>query len=881
MAGEEEEEEAGGGRITFYFYCPPPPPPHGRRSSGIPFHSIPPPPSYHPGGDPLSPQSLLRLTNESMRIVMVTIIGVLFGFFIGISFPSVSITKLHFPSSFVSYIEDRNSGLTTQALLNHAWTSARNARENSSEPSSNTTLKIYVPTNPKGAERLAPAIVVPETDFHLRRLWGEPSEDLPFKPKYLVTFTVGYAQKENINRAVKKFSDNFAILLFHYDGRVSEWDEFEWSKRAIHISAKKQTKWWYAKRFLHPDIVAAYEYIFIWDEDLGVEHFNAEEYIKLVKKYHLEISQPGLEPDRGLTWQMTKRRGDREVHNFVEIMAPVFSRDAWRCVWHMIQNDLVHGWGLDFALRKCVEPAHEKIGVVDSQWIVHQVVPSLGNQGKSENGRPAWEGVRARCRKEWGMFQTRMAEAEKAYYKMRGITPPNSTLLLSSSSPPPFFRFPRRFLSLTATPYPLYYDLILYRPSYPKPPRSSADDDHHHRHTPPGDEQLDRAKRRYLRKRRSRLLPDPDASNAKASSSSSSESVELKPEVVDFPRLHAREEALYFHDAFALPWEKDKHYRMLYRLEKKYFPDQSLDNAFVAADASPHSSDAADKGLVFFDDNDNYKDDEVEVKKKKKDGDDRGEVLERKVEDFFRSLKKGPGHGEPNLKAKKKNEQDHPQVRREVEEWPQPHLASRRTELPPRWNGPTGTVVLIDKPKGWTSFTVCGKLRRLVNVQKVGHAGTLDPMATGLLIVCVGKATKVVDRYQGMVKGYSGVFRLGEATSTWDADSPVIQREPWEHIKDEDIRKAAASFMGEIWQVPPMFSAIKVGGEKMYDKARRGETVELSPRRISIHRFDIERSLEDSCAHLTALRRDSIGDFSVNDAWSFPELEEQITKGYL
>lgn len=107
---------------------------------------------------------------------MVTIIGVLLGFFIGISFPSVSITKLHFPSSFVSYIEDRNSGLTTQALLNHAWTSARNARENSSEPSSNTTLKIYVPTNPKGAERLAPAIVVPETDFHLRRLWGEPSE---------------------------------------------------------------------------------------------------------------------------------------------------------------------------------------------------------------------------------------------------------------------------------------------------------------------------------------------------------------------------------------------------------------------------------------------------------------------------------------------------------------------------------------------------------------------------------------------------------------------------------------------------------------------------------------------------------------------------------
>ncbi|KAG8084602.1 hypothetical protein GUJ93_ZPchr0010g8641 [Zizania palustris] len=473
-----------------------------------------------------------------------------------------------------------------------------------------------------------------------------------------------------------------------------------------------------------------------------------------------------------------------------------------------------------------------------------------------------------------------------------------SSSLLLSSSPPPLLRLPRRFLSLTATPYPLYYDLILYRPTDSRPPKSSAAD---HQHPPP-DEQpsppLDRAKRRYLRKRRSRLLPDPDASNAKPSSSSS-ESVELKPKVVDFPRLHAREEALYFHDTFAMPWEKDKHYRMLYRLEKKYFPDQSLDNAFVSADASPPSD--ADKGLVFFDDE--KKDGEGEVKKK---DDDRGEVRERKVEDFFRSLKKGPGQGEAKAKQKEAAPR---QVMREVEEGQSPYLASRRTELPPRWNGPTGAVVLINKPKGWTSFTVCGKLRRLVNVQKVGHAGTLDPMATGLLIVCVGKATKVVDRYQGMVKGYSGVFRLGEATSTWDADSPVIQREPWEHIKDEDIRKAVSSFMGEIWQVPPMFSAIKVGGEKMYDKARRGETVELSPRRISIYQFDIERSLEDrqnlifrvtcskgtyirslcadlgkalgSCAHLTALRRDSIGDYSVNDAWNFDELEEQITKGYL
>ncbi|URE46527.1 lysine ketoglutarate reductase trans-splicing related 1 [Musa troglodytarum] len=227
-------------------------------------------------------------------------------------------------------------------------------------------------------------------------------------------------------------------MLFHYDGRTSEWDEFEWSKRAIHVSARKQTKWWFAKRFLHPDIVAPYEFIFIWDEDLGVEHFDAEEYIKLVKKHGLEISQPGLEPSKDLTWQMTMRREGSEVHKetkekhgwcsnprlppcaaFVEIMATVFSRDAWRCAWHMIQNDLVHGWGLDFALRRCVEGAHERIGVVDSQWIVHQGIPTLGNQGQKETGKPPWKGVQDRCRKEWKMFQDRMADAEKAYISKR------------------------------------------------------------------------------------------------------------------------------------------------------------------------------------------------------------------------------------------------------------------------------------------------------------------------------------------------------------------------------------------------------------------------------------------------------------------------------
>ncbi|KAI0523109.1 hypothetical protein KFK09_005499 [Dendrobium nobile] len=381
----------------------------------------------------------------NMRLIISAVIGVMLGFFIGISFPTESITKamLQFPSGIISYIEDNNSGITTLALLNRAGTSIT---KNNSLLNSNGTAKIYIPSNPKGAERLAPGIIRPESDLYLRRLWGDPSEDLQIQHKYLVTFTVGHDQKKNVDTAVKKFSENFTIVLFHYDGRTSEWDEFEWSKRAIHVSAKRQTKWWFAKRFLHPDIVAPYEYIFIWDEDLGVEHFDAEEYIKLVRKYGLEISQPGLDPNSGLAWQMTRRMSDREVHKeteerpgwctdphlppcaaFVEIMAPVFSRDAWRCVWHMIQNDLVHGWGLDLALRKCVEPAHEKIGVVDSQWIVHQVVPSLGNQGMAENGNAPWVGVRKRCRQEWGIFQARLADAEKAYYIKMGITPPNGT----------------------------------------------------------------------------------------------------------------------------------------------------------------------------------------------------------------------------------------------------------------------------------------------------------------------------------------------------------------------------------------------------------------------------------------------------------------------
>ncbi|KAL9241110.1 hypothetical protein vseg_015258 [Gypsophila vaccaria] len=367
---------------------------------------------------------LSKKANESSRAILTTSVGLIFGFLIGISISVFSASKIN-PANYVpaTLLSDANQQFGDDLGQNQTVSD---------------TAKYLAPTNPRGAERLPPGIIASESDFYLRRLWGEPSEDVPKKPKYLVTFTVGYDQRKNIEASIKKFSDNFTIILFHYDGRTSEWEEFDWSKRAIHVSARKQTKWWYAKRFLHPDIVAAYDYIFIWDEDLGVDNFDAEKYIELVKKHGLEISQPGVEFNPGLTWQMTKRRDDREVHKettekpgwckdphlppcagFVEIMAPVFSREAWRCVWHMIQNDLVHGWGLDFALQKCVEPAHEKIGVVDAQWVVHKKVPSLGNQGDGSpaGGAAPWKGVRIRCEKEWKMFQSRLNQAEKAHEK--------------------------------------------------------------------------------------------------------------------------------------------------------------------------------------------------------------------------------------------------------------------------------------------------------------------------------------------------------------------------------------------------------------------------------------------------------------------------------
>ena len=207
----------------------------------------------------------------------------------------------------------------------------------------------------------------------------------------------------------------------------------------------------------------------------------------------------------------------------------------------------------------------------------------------------------------------------------------------------------------------------------------------------------------------------------------------------------------------------------------------------------------------------------------------------------------------------------------------------------------------MDKPLRWTSFDVVNKLRyalkRRLQVKKikVGHAGTLDPLATGLLIICTGKATKRIDTYQGLPKTYTGTLRLGATTPSYDAETEPDDSYPTEHVTEADLRAAARQLTGFIEQVPPMFSAIKVDGQPLYKKARQGKTVERKSRRVEIMAFeltdirlasqevdfrvrcskgtyirtlahDLGRAVR-SGAYLTALRRTAIGEFDVAEAW--------------
>lgn len=223
-----------------------------------------------------------------------------------------------------------------------------------------------------------------------------------------------------------------------------------------------------------------------------------------------------------------------------------------------------------------------------------------------------------------------------------------------------------------------------------------------------------------------------------------------------------------------------------------------------------------------------------------------------------------------------------------------------------------GQVILIDKPLEWTSFQVVNKVRWLIKKNigvkkiKVGHAGTLDPLATGLLILCTGKMTKKIERFQGQEKTYSGTLQLGATTPSYDLETAIDQSFTTDHINPQLVEATKEQFMGEIDQYPPVFSALKKEGKRLYEYARKGELVDIPSRKVNISAFSIDAkslpqlSFEVSCskgtyirslahdfghalnsgAHLSSLCRERIGNFELKNAMSIETFEAEINKAF-
>jgi len=215
-----------------------------------------------------------------------------------------------------------------------------------------------------------------------------------------------------------------------------------------------------------------------------------------------------------------------------------------------------------------------------------------------------------------------------------------------------------------------------------------------------------------------------------------------------------------------------------------------------------------------------------------------------------------------------------------------------------------GQVLLLDKPLRWTSFDVVKKVRVLTRVAKVGHAGTLDPLATGLLIVCTGKFTKRINEYMGMEKEYTGTFTLGSTTPTFDLESEPVNLKEFAHLTEDQIHAATKAFTGDILQMPPQHSAIKKDGKPLYLSARQGIEVKVDPRPVTIKEFIITsiqlpvvhfkvvcttgtyiRSLANDFgaalqvgAHMSSLCRTRIGELKVEDAFLPDVFEEEIKR---
>ncbi|MCR9014710.1 tRNA pseudouridine(55) synthase TruB [Aquiflexum gelatinilyticum] len=215
---------------------------------------------------------------------------------------------------------------------------------------------------------------------------------------------------------------------------------------------------------------------------------------------------------------------------------------------------------------------------------------------------------------------------------------------------------------------------------------------------------------------------------------------------------------------------------------------------------------------------------------------------------------------------------------------------------------PYGEVFLIDKPYQWTSFDVVKKVRNALKIKKVGHAGTLDPLATGLLIVCAGKKTKSIDSYMAQEKEYTGTFILGKTSESFDLEKEVTDVSDPSDITFDLVKSAVAQLTGDILQIPPMHSAIKVDGKRVYESARKGIEVKMEARPVTVSEFEITsfenpevqfrivcskgtyiRSLARDLgeilgvgAYMSALRRTRIGDFSLNEASQLTDLIEKI-----
>lgn len=215
---------------------------------------------------------------------------------------------------------------------------------------------------------------------------------------------------------------------------------------------------------------------------------------------------------------------------------------------------------------------------------------------------------------------------------------------------------------------------------------------------------------------------------------------------------------------------------------------------------------------------------------------------------------------------------------------------------------PYGEIFLVNKPLEWTSFDVVKKIRNALRIKKVGHAGTLDPLATGLLIICTGKKTKEIDSYMGQEKEYTGTFVIGATTDSFDLEQPVVYVADSSGITLADIKSAAGQLTGEILQIPPMHSAIKVDGKRVYESARKGIEVKMEPRPVQVREFEITGFEENviyfriSCskgtyirslardigqilgvgAYMSSLCRTRIGQFALQEAKELTSLIEEI-----